>query len=385
MPIGLEPNSKIKVLVTDAEYKHTLGIVRTLGQAGYYVVALGYNKRAQSFYSKYCSEKLISPNPKNEIEYINFLKRYLLNNKIDVLLPVGYNSTMTISNHRDELLPFVAIPLAEKAAIDIAADKSRTLELARKINISAPNEYKSINSIIKYPVVVKGIFESGQIKYINSKEEGKKIDLSTNIIQEYVPGDGYGLYALFNKGELRAFFMHKRVREYPVTGGSSTCAKSVFCQELKDTGIKILKELKWHGVAMVEFKKDFRYGNYVLMEINPKFWGSLDLSIFSNINFPRLLVEMTINGDIDPIEEYLTDIKFRWPFPDDMLHLFSNPSSIIQMIREIFDKNAFSNVVIDDFHPNVVQIMNTINSLIVRILNKKLWYPHGKPKLDNYR
>ena len=68
--------------------------------------------------------------------------------------------------------------------------------------------------------------------------------------------------------------MHQRIREYPITGGSSTCAKSVYCDELKRIGLKILKELHWHGVAMVEFKKRTCNGTYVLMESNPNFSGS---------------------------------------------------------------------------------------------------------------
>lgn len=67
--------------------------------------------------------------------------------------------------------------------------------------------------------------------------------------------------------------MHKRMREYPITGGSSTAAESMYDPELRDLGLTLLKALDWHGVAMVEFKKDSRDGKYKLMEINPKFWG----------------------------------------------------------------------------------------------------------------
>lgn len=375
--------SSIKVLVTDAGYKHTLGIVRSLGQAGYYVIVMGTNKRSQSFYSKYCQEKLVSPDPKNKVEFIHFLKNYLINNKIDVLIPVGYNSTITISNNRNELLPYVKIPIAEKKAIDIASDKRKTLQLAKNLQILIPREYNSIEKIDRYPIVIKGIYESGQIKYINSKEEAETIDLATNVIQEYINGEGYGFYALFNRGYVRAFFMHQRIREYPVTGGSSTCAKSVYCDELKKIGLKILEELHWHGVAMVEFKKKLYNGDYVLMEINPKFWGSLDLSIASKVNFPKLLVEMTIEGDVELINQYDTDITYRWPFPDEILHLCANPYSIPEIISDFFDKRAYCNIIIRDPLPTLIQIIDTFFILSSKILNRKIKYPHGKPK-KNY-
>lgn len=86
--------------------------------------------------------------------------------------------------------------------------------------------------------------------------------------------------------------MHKRIRELYTMGGPSTCAISVYDPKLLDYGLKILGALNWHGIAMVEFKKDSKDGTFKLMEINPKFWGSLDLAIASGIDFPYLLYKM---------------------------------------------------------------------------------------------
>ena len=130
---------------------------------------------------------------------------------------------------------------------------------------------------------------------------------------------------------------------------------------------------------MVEFKKDARDGKFILMEINPKFWGSLDLSISSGVNFPKLLVEMALNGDVEPVFSYNTNIKFRWPFPDDMLHFFANPMSIFDILGECFDKKTRSNLWLDDFSPNVIQIYETCMDVVSRIMKGNLRYPHGNP------
>ena len=42
---------------------------------------------------------------------------------------------------------------------------------------------------------------------------------------------------------------------------------------------KLLDSLNWNGPAMVEFKLDQNLNEYKLIEINPKLWGSLDLTI----------------------------------------------------------------------------------------------------------
>lgn len=372
---------KIKVLITDAGYKHTLGAVRSLGKAGFFVIAMASNKNAQSFFSRYCNEKLICPDPRNEEQFIKFLIDYLMKNSVDVLIPVGYTSTVTISKHKKELLPFIKIPVADYDSMEIACNKEKTMQLANSLNISIPKEYLSITDIDKFPIVAKGIYESGYIKYINSFEDLQYLDFNNYILQEYIPGEGYGFYALFNHGEERAYFMHKRVREFPITGGASTCAESIFDEKLKKVGLELLQSLQWHGVAMVEFKKDARDGKYKLMEINPKFWGSLDLSIASGVNFPKLLVEMALNGDFEPVFNYEKNIKFRWPFPDDMLHLCANPKSILEIIRECFETNSRSNLWLDDFLPNILQMYNTCMNIVTRIMRGNLRYPHGKPKV----
>ena len=65
--------------------------------------------------------------------------------------------------------------------------------------------------------------------------------------------------------------MHKRLREFPVNGGSSTCAISIFDNDLLKEGTRILDDLNWNGVAMVEFKKCSKTNKFYLIEINPKY------------------------------------------------------------------------------------------------------------------
>ena len=51
----------MKVLITDANYKHTLGAIRSLGKKGIHVIAGSFHKYAQGFYSKYTKERIIYP------------------------------------------------------------------------------------------------------------------------------------------------------------------------------------------------------------------------------------------------------------------------------------------------------------------------------------
>jgi predicted ATP-grasp superfamily ATP-dependent carboligase len=64
---------------------------------------------------------------------------------------------------------------------------------------------------------------------------------------------------------------------------------------------------------MVEFKKNVRDGRYYVIEANPKFWGSLDLSIAAGVDFPWLLYDLLVSGSASSEPpKYCDDCVFRW-------------------------------------------------------------------------
>ena len=372
----------IKVLLTDANYKHTLGAVRTLGKRGFHVIAGSTSRHSISFYSKYCQERVIYPSPRNEKEFVSFLCNYARNNKVDVILPIGYLASTTLSRHKSEFDEIAKLPISDYEFMQVAGDKDRTMKFAASLGIKIPRMYTEKDNVPSFPVVVKGLMESGEVRYANSNQDLSRFNLKNSLIQEYIPGQGYGFFALFNRGKPRAIFMHKRIREYPITGGPSTLAESVYDEELKRQGLRLLEGLNWHGVAMVEFKKDQRDNEFKLMEINPKFWGSLDLATASGVDFPYLTIKMALEGDIEPLFNYRTGVKFRWLFPDDTLHLFSNPRCLKTFLGDFFDKDMQTNIYLSDIMPNLLQIGDSALQLFRRIRSGTLRYPYGRPEVS---
>ena len=138
-------------------------------------------------------------------------------------------------------------------------------------------------------------------------------------------GEALGVSLLFNKdAEPRALFVHKRLREYPLNGGPSTLRESVLRPEAAELGVRLLRALRWYGVAMVEFKVDPRDGVPKLMEVNPKLWGSLSLAIASGVDFPALLYRLATEGDVPPVPDYRVGVRCRFLLADT-LHFLANP------------------------------------------------------------
>lgn len=376
----------MRVFITDAGYKHTLAAVRSLGLKGVEVNVGSTSLHAVSFYSKYARSKYIYPNPKNTpLRFINAINHLVEKGNYDVLLPIGYDTTVTTAKFKEQLIQHVAVPVADYDTLSIAADKIKTLKFADKIGVPIPKTIacKNINDVkkavkqLKFPMVIKAALETGRTTYANRLTEvrSKCRSLSTSLsdgflIQEYIPGDGYGFFGLFNEGALRAIFMHKRVREYPITGGPSTAAESVYEPRLKELGLKMLRLLNWHGVAMVEFRKDFRDNEYKLMEINPKFWGSLDLAIASGIDFPYLICKMAVDGDVKPVFRYKVGVKFMWPFPDDFQRSLVYPLSIRDLIKDLVEPRVQKNISLSDLNPILIQILKSF-AMIKRLAASK--------------
>jgi predicted ATP-grasp superfamily ATP-dependent carboligase len=382
----------MKVLITDGNFKHTLAAVRSLGKRGIDITVLSHIKLSISFFSRYCSHHVVAPDPEHDPRFKDFLLDYVKNNKFDVLLPVSFAAVMQVSQIRDELEKYVRIPLAASDALEIAGNKGRTIQFAEKNGICIPrtwypkndSEAEAIAHEIPYPAVIKGSEESGFVRYANSPEElaekFRMILQYSPVIQEYISGEGFGFFALYNHGRARAIFMHRRIREYPATGGPSALAESIYNDELRDAGIRLLDSLLWHGVAMVEFKKDKRTGKFVLMEINPKFWGSLELAIASGVDFPYLACRMAIDGDIDPVLMYRTGVRFRWLFPADLFHMMTNLSTLPRFIRDFTDRTIQYDIDIHDIRPAFMQVGMTVAELIIRVKQNRFWRPHGQPR-----
>ena len=86
--------------------------------------------------------------------------------------------------------------------------------------------------------------------------------------------------------------------------------------ELQRAAESLLRALGWTGVAMVEFKVDARDGVAKLMEINGRFWGSLQLAIDAGVDFPAILLDTVTGAALDDAPTYQVGVQSRWLWGD---------------------------------------------------------------------
>lgn len=382
-----------KVLITDGNYRNALAAHRSL-PSGFQIdvtsECIPLNTLCRL--SKY-SNSIVRVNSINDrFAYGKQLIEILQSGSYDYYLPVGLNSYLASSIYKNEILKVTHCLLPNWEDMKIAYNKDRTTLLANQIGVPTPRtiiltDIKDIDKIDFSPIVVKTSDQSS-VHYCNGIEEVSKIykklsnlSKSNVIAQEYVTGYGCGFYAVYREGQLMDFFLHKRLREFPITGGASAVAESYRSKRLFELGKLLGDALKWNGPIMVEFKYDYKVNDYKLIEVNPKLWGSLDLTLAAGVNIPQLIFGISDGSIVEPIaskfeDAHYIDVRFRWPFPDQFKIFCAQPS--LHSMKEIFYCNAITNNTLTDPLPSLFMVWTGLKEGLIILINEERRYPHGR-------
>jgi len=305
----MEP--KTCVLVTDGQERSALAITRGLGRAGIPVIVGADTAGSLAGTSRYCVARWQYPSPLQQpAKFIASLVEAVRRFAITGIIPPTDTSMQAVAAQRDQFQPSVTamIPLLE--SYEMVSDKYRVMKLAQELGIPFPdtvfvpdgNIAAVCDQVKTYPVVVKPgrslvkIDEKWiktSVHFVSHAEELTDLYRRTHylrypsLIQQRIEGEGQGVFGLFNHGRPCALFAHRRIREKPPAGGVSVFRESIeLPKPMTDYAIRLLERVQWHGVAMVEFKVDRQSHVPMLMEINGRFWGSLQLAIDAGLNFP---------------------------------------------------------------------------------------------------
>lgn len=275
-------------VVTDGKYRASIAAVRALGRAGYRVVVTQTRADASAeppaFVSRYAGEARWIEGSCQNADYPRRLMDLLREYDRPVLLCVGAATLNAVAREREGFAQVCGFLIAPPETLDQLNDKEAVHRRAEELGIPVPKEFTGPPE--RFPVIVKphcgekfGL--KAQDRYAvarNAEEYGRAMARMTQydprpIVQEKVAGDGLGVSLLLDRdGRMIDALCHRRIREYPVSGGPSTCCVSFYDGALIDAAYRLLRSFGFTGLAMVEFK-----GGCVL-EVNPRIWGSFPLT-----------------------------------------------------------------------------------------------------------
>jgi predicted ATP-grasp superfamily ATP-dependent carboligase len=393
-----------KILVPDYLGKQMRAGIRALSGQGDSIDMAWNIPRIRSVYAQ--NYFTITSSQKDDAKYIEDIISLYKRNSYEMILPFGNASYYAVSKHSERLISEdIKFMAPDYDTFTIAHDKFKTIQFCKKLGIKTPElftDYKesdieSIANHVQYPVVIKaksgvGIFTG--LRYANNKKElldyynevssfnavTGAFNYEAPMIQEFIPGFIHDACTLTNRGHVIAVLTQRRHLMYPIYGGVGAVNVTTHEKKLSDLARQLLEEAKWHGPAQVEFKLDERDKEYKLIELNPKLWGTLDLSLKVGYNFPAMIRDILLEKPFTPPVAYPEGVRYKFLFPQATI-------AYCQMIkdfglRSIFDPVKYELTYYDIDRNDWIYDFATAIKAFISLLSGKIVSPNANLPLS---
>ncbi|MEN3014443.1 MAG: ATP-grasp domain-containing protein [bacterium] len=352
-------DGKFKVLITEASYKTSLWVARSLHNDKFEIYAIDTTKGG-ALVSRYTDYPIIT---KKE-EYLNTIFKIIQEKKIDVVVPHLESTYIKLQDSFKEGRIRIVAP--EKSLADVVSDKIKVINLVKdlvKLPYTKIYEIKDSDSKQGVFTEIYGTVVSSHKDFIlkASTEIGKNfgpfsryivlnhrnidsikkriykfLNENENVIfQEYIKGSGIGIGGFWLNGEPILVGGHKRLIESHSSGGISVLAESYIHSDAFIFAKNVMKKLGYTGIGMVEFKLGHDNVPY-FMEINPRMWGTLPLYIYAGLDIPKLAVYYYLGLQIEDIKYQFHEGKRMFFFKDFMTYLPRNIDNLLFLSKSFF-------------------------------------------------
>ena len=296
---------KISILIPDGESHILLYVVNCLSNIkGLQIYVMSNIKNNPMRYSRYIKGFSFYKKTDSNIDWINNINKEIEKHNIEVVMPIFEIGIKTLTEYRLKILHKDKLGLLPSFAnFNTAKNKGLLAEHLKTNNIPGPksiivvsnSELDKVNSL-NFPVIIKPLegFGGGKgIEVFDTVKDFKHHFTShnfnyINIVQEYIKGYDIDCSVLCKDGDILAFTIQKgnmigKSQFTPQIGLSF-----LYEQELYNIVEKLMKSLDWSGVAHIDMRYDQNTKEFKVIEINTRFWVSLDASLIAGVNFPYL-------------------------------------------------------------------------------------------------
>ena len=321
-----------KVLVIGDDTRSFLAIVRSLGRQGIQVHAAPFGFGSPALKSRYLRRcHRLPPYLGDGGAWVAAVRRLFRARRFDLVIPCDERSLLPLSAHRAEFEPGPRLAIPDATAIEVLYDKVATRRLAESVGVpiaaggslEAEASAESLAERFGLPLVIKPA-SSYQLSHLHARSNvviGRDLDglrqavargrPGETLIEGFFPGRGVGVSVLADSGRIVQAFQHDRVHEASETGGSSYRVSVAVDPDLEAACGRMLGAIGYRGVAMFEFRRNDATGDWILLEINARPWGSLPLPVAAGVDFPYCWYRLLVDGVAEPRAEYRTGLYGR--------------------------------------------------------------------------
>ncbi|QLE40898.1 ATP-grasp domain-containing protein [Nostoc sp. C052] len=310
----------MRVLITYGWCRIAYVAAESLSCAGFEVYVCDSTRWSMTRVSKFVRGFDLVPDPfKEPQQYVTELSAIVKRRQIDVLLPM-HEDGLVIQTYRDCLPVNLLIACPVRNDLRRGLDKYEIIQVAESAGVQVPKtaapsslaEVDSLAEQLGFPLIIKtrrGNSGKGVFR-VNSVEEANRtyreimegfglLNHQMPILQEYLPGNVYGSCFLAQEGELKACFIERYLRCKEGGFGTSVLREPCDSPLLLEYTQRMAAALNWTGIGHFDFLADTQISSAYLIEMNPRFWGALNLAVQNGYDFPRALITMLTTGTPD--------------------------------------------------------------------------------------
>jgi predicted ATP-grasp superfamily ATP-dependent carboligase len=244
-------------------------------------------------------------------EFATAVLRWVKEKRTTVVVPSSDQSIASLRPWRSQIEAHTGLAMASEEALAIAVDKQATLRVARDLGIAVPRttvvncveEVPAVMAEIGYPAVIKprssGLRDSAGKRLISSAVLNEQEAVAAVAIlqrsgaqalaQQLLRGRREGLSLFRAGGEVVGAFAHLSLRTTPMLGGACAVRESMpMPSDSKAAAVSLIDAIDLEGYSHVEFRRDVE-GRPLLMEVNARLSGSIELASRSGVDFPLML------------------------------------------------------------------------------------------------
>ena len=315
------PYSKVHVLLIEGRARQVMPLMESLHKLGCHVTTYNASKLDMGYASHYPDKKVLSYcDAKDPVKSWEAISAELKTKQYDLVIPLNDFVAIMLSQHKDELKPYVTIAANDWDIFKYASDKLKTMKVCMENNIPCPKTFVADETLtdlskvdLTYPICIKPRtgYSAVGFRMIDNPEKLEHIVEATRekygspLIQEYIPQTDLQYKAeLFvdKDGKIKSCCIFSKVRWYPIDGGSSTLNMSVHRPDIQESCEKLLKTINWRGYADIDLIQDPRDGVAKIMEINPRITGSVKICYACGVNFSEQILQDYLGM---PVTEYM--------------------------------------------------------------------------------